>query len=222
MSLNAEPKYEAFVIDYETLGQDPDQSPVLSVSVTPFTFDHTKKKSIKEIVDNEPQFFAKFKIDDQVKNHGRIIDKGTVDWWGSQSEDAKKKSLYPKDTDVNVSDAHLQLDEFVRKHCVPKPIMFCRGQSFDFPFFAFIIRDYKLGNLKWFKFWNQRDSRSYIAGALTDPYQTNCPLPKGTLDEFVYHDPIWDNAKEIMQLQYVTWYARGDEEVPDEFDIVKR
>jgi len=219
--MRAQPKYEAVIIDYETLGQDPDIAPVISVSITPFSFDHATKKSMSQIVNSNPQFFAKFQVASQVTDHGRKVHSETLKWWGRQSEEARKKSLYPSPIDESVGPAHIRASEFIKQHCIPSPIIFCRGQSFDIPILACIIRDYEINDCTWFKFWNHRDSRSYIAGSLANPKEVNGPLPIGTYKDFIHHDPVWDNAKEILQIQYCTWYNSGEEEIPDHYEIMQ-
>ncbi len=220
----AEPKFDNVIIDYETLGQSTHNSPVLSIAVTPFTFDHDKKMTIEQLANDLPQLFVKFNVEHQVLLMKRTIGQSTADWWKKvPNEAARIKSLYPDvGLDESVLEGHERIDEFVSKHCVKSPMVWCRGLSFDMPYMDNIIRDYGIDGFKWFsKFWNQRDTRTFIGACLQDVKQTNCPLPVGTLDNFVHHDPVHDNCKEILQLQYAFWYANGQEPIPEKYDIVK-
>ena len=210
-----------FVFDFETMGQNPD-AVVLSMALT---FFDDRIKSFNEYV--ETSYYWKFDIDHQVEQYGRTIDKSTLDWWEKQDKEVRESQFAKTEDDVTLVEFVEQLRGVLLENNVDKNSLgFVRGQSFDFPILTHIINQVK-SEISSFKinpaffpipFWNQRDIRSYIAGLLVSPDITKCPLPDGTLPGFEHHDPIHDNARAILMIQYAEMYANGEMEVPDEQD----
>lgn len=210
-----------FVFDFETLGQDQD-SVVLSLALT---FFDNKIKSFQEYIDQT--YYWKFEIDHQLEVYKRRIDRSTLDWWDKQDPDVKRAQFEPTDNDVSLVDFILQFKAVLDENGVNnKTLGYVRGQSFDFPILSNIIKqvapeiDSFEINPAFFPipFWNQRDIRSYLSGLLCSPESTKCPIPNGVLDGFEHHNPIHDNARAILMIQYAEAYANGDMEPPEEED----
>lgn len=207
-----------FVIDFETLGTE-SNCVVLSCAVTFFddtiqTFDEYCNQT----------HYWKFEVEEQITKYNRTIEKGVVDFWEKQDKKLRDSQIEPNVNDVSIKDFIFELDEHLKSYGFDKNrIAFCRGQSFDFPILSNIVKSVnKLNNTNFnpiffpVAFWNQRDIRSYISGLLCDVHRTKCPLPEGVLDGFELHNPIHDNARAILMIQYAEAYASGDIEVPDE------
>lgn len=209
-----------FVFDFETMAQDPD-AVVLSCALT---FFDNEMKSFQEYVDQT--YYWKFDIEHQIKDYKRSINQQTLDWWDKQDSDVKKSQFEPTDQDVSLVDFIVQMKQAMTDNGVNnKSLGYVRGQSFDFPILTHIVKQV-MGEIDSFKinpafypipFWQQRDIRSYIAGLLMSPESTKCPVTKGVLDGFEHHNPIHDNARAILMIQYAEAYADGME-VPEEED----
>ena len=209
-----------FVFDFETMAQDPD-AVVLSCALT---FFDNEMKSFQEYVDQT--YYWKFDIEHQIKDYKRSINQQTLDWWDKQDSDVKKSQFEPTDQDVSLVDFIVQMKQALTDNGVNNQSLgYVRGQSFDFPILSDIVKQV-MGEIDSFKinpafypipFWQQRDIRSYIAGLLMSPESTKCPVPKGVLNGFEHHNPIHDNARAILMIQYAEAYANGME-VPEEED----
>jgi len=209
-----------FVFDFETMAQDPD-AVVLSCALT---FFDNEMKTFQEYVDQT--YYWKFDIDHQIKDYKRSINQQTLDWWDKQDQDVKKSQFEPTDLDITLVDFIVKMKQAMNENGVNNHSLgYVRGQSFDFPILSDIVKQV-MGEIDSFKinpafypipFWQQRDIRSYIAGLLMSPESTKCPVPKGALDGFEYHNPIHDNARAILMIQYAEAYADGME-VPEEED----
>lgn len=210
-----------FVFDFETMGQDPD-AVVLSCALT---FFDDEMKSFQDYVNQT--YYWKFEIEHQIQQYKRDINSQTLEWWDKQDPEVKKAQFEPTDEDISLVDFIVDLKmAMVENEANNKTLGYVRGQSFDFPILTHITKQV-MGEIDSFKinpaffpipFWNQRDIRSYIAGLLMSPESTKFPVPKGVLDGFEHHNPIHDNARAIMMIQFAEAYANGDMEVPDEED----
>lgn len=208
-----------FVFDFETMGQDQD-AVVLSCALTFFGDD------IKTFDDYVQQtYYWKFEIDHQIEVFNRRIDPKTLEWWDKQDKSVKDSQFKPTEFDINLVEFIVDLNRVLKENNVDnKSLGYVRGQSFDFPIMTHIVKSV-MGQIDSFKinpaffpipFWNQRDIRSYISGLLCSPESTKCPIPKGVLDGFKHHNPIHDNARAILMIQYAEAYANGDLEPPEE------
>ncbi len=106
------------MIDLETLGTSYD-SVVLTIGAAKFNpFNTTEPHS---------KLYLKLDTSDQV-DIGRVIDDGTLKWWGTQSEEVRNDTFSEHDR-VEVGEALDVLTEWFSD--VSK--IWCQGPSFDFP-----------------------------------------------------------------------------------------
>ena len=186
------------IYDYETLSNDLRTAPVVSVaamsvdeglflSKTPYTY--------IDLVDHARQM--KFNVKDQVGNYGRIIDKGTLDWWKQQGPDAFKQ-LAPSEDDHSIED----LPNFLRSVLSKGALIYSRGNAYD-PVLTTSIFD-MLGQSEPYSFRDVRDTRSFIEGIAVGHGLSikNSFIPMGVPDGgFVAHNPSHDIAMDIYRIQ---------------------
>lgn len=203
---------KTFVIDLETLGNAP-HGAIVSAAVLVFDL-KDRKKDFKDLC-NEA-LYVKFNLKEQ-KAKGRKIDKDVVTWWKDQSKEAQKE-LLPSDKDVNINEGlDLITNYLTERGVVPKnSIAFCRGQSFDFPLIVDLYESCDRGFDFPNKFWNQRDTRTYIGTLANQIDIRDIPLPDGTLDGFIHHNAVHDIAKDVLKMRYAEMYAFGEAEIPNE------
>jgi hypothetical protein len=212
----------SFVFDFETMGTDPD-AVVLSCALT--MFDSSTKLSFDEYIADT--YYWKFDIEEQLTKYKRTISQETLDWWDKKDPDVKRSQFTPTEKDITLEEFIAEFKYALEENnCDKNTLGYCRGQSFDFPIMASIVRSVaKIDNVKVnpaffpIPFWNQRDIRTYIAGLFCDPSVTKCPTPKGTLDGFKHHDPIHDNARAIIMMKWAELYAMEDIPIPDKDNI---
>lgn len=214
-----------FIIDFETMGTG-EKAAVIDLAVIAFNHDPEVIESFDELVSRG----LKIKFDLKSQQGKRLFTKSTIEWWKSQSAEAKK-NIAASPEDVTTLDGLVKFQEYLKAEGIDpwKSQAWCRGMSFDFPILVDLIRDVQRGNgvpenmLDTFKeepvkFWNQRDIRTRVEALLLVRDMTTCPLPKGTLDGFIAHDSIHDCAKDVLMMKYALRYAMGLEEAPAEED----
>lgn len=203
-----------FIADFESLGKAPEGA-VVDLAITVFDHDPHKVPVFADLVKNS----IRFKFDLASQKGRRVFDADTIEWWKQQSAEARK-NLTPSAEDVDFTKIYDQMMDFLKEKGFNKRYGqgWCRGQSFDFPIMVDIIRQtFKTRDtfsLEPCFFWQQRDVRTAIEATLMTRNVTTCPLPKGSLDGFVHHDSVHDNAKAVMELIYSKRYALGLEDVP--------
>lgn len=97
-------------IEIETLGFK-DNSVILSLSAIPFKFED--KDSARSLL--SAAFNVKFNLKEQVKEFKRVINPDTLAWWKQQDTIAINYNLVQKPDDVDLSDAMLQLKDFIKE-----------------------------------------------------------------------------------------------------------
>jgi len=189
-------KMKCVIYDYETLSQNAFNGVVLSVAGIVYDEDRflTNPYNYGELLDSCE--YVKFDVKDQVK-YGRKVEKGSLDWWKSQSKDAQKQ-LMPSDNDVPISELLLFLE---RLNISTAKKVFTRGNSFD-PVFTRSICD-SLGTPDPTPWWTIRDVRSYIDGFTYGTDINHDFIPKELVDKFVQHDPEHDVAMDVMRMQFL-------------------
>lgn len=206
-------QYKDFVIDFETLGTKPDCI-VLSCALTFFN------------VKDDPETFGDlvertyyWHFDWKQQETKRSIEPGTVEFWDKQDDAVKEKAFKIDEWSVSLETFVEQLDHVFKENGINRKYVlgWCRGQSFDFPILVNILEQCKKPQNFLCQFWNQRDIRTMISGLLLDPRKTKCPLPSESLPGFELHNPIHDNARAVMHLQYAMQYSSGGD-VPDNID----
>lgn len=211
-------KQPHLVIDIETMDDRP-TSVVVNFAAVPFTFEiEDAYKPIEEIKNNA--FFYKFDVEEQI-GIGRTISKDTMDFWESQTPEARSQ-LVPSENDKSIYQFHDDLLAWCESIGInDKSYIFCRGASFDFPILRSILEDAdpsKSYALFPVPFWNQHCIRSYIAGINADVSINKIPLPEHMLDGFVHHNSVHDCIRGVKHVQFATLYYNGLVDVPDTID----
>jgi hypothetical protein len=187
---------ECVVYDFETLGQDQQDSVVISFAMLPFS----EKRFIEqpyeyeELVDNCK--YIKFDVEEQVSSFGRKINMETVKWWNEQG-DAAKKQIRPSKDDKSIT----QLYDFIVNavECSKVRKSYTRGNTFDPMFLQYLMRD--TGHPDPFHWRTVRDTRSMIEGMSFGMKLDNGFTPGDLVTKFVKHDPCHDVAMDVMRMQ---------------------
>lgn len=200
--------------DIETLGTKPG---CVIVSAAFLVFDFNETKTFDEYVNDA--LYIKFSVKQQ-KDAGRKIDPDTLNWWKRQ-DDVVRKELMPSAKDVSIEEGSRQILEYLSERGVNKgsekrTYRFCRGQDFDIP-----ILDDAMGSVGLKlpgAFWNSRDIRSFISGALMDLTATTLykdDREYKTIPGFRMHDARHDIAKAVIEMQNCVKLAMGQMEISD-------
>ncbi len=186
------------IYDFETLGQQPKRSAVLSFAMCSYNDDDFlvgEGLRYEDLIDQCK--YIKFDVPDQVKNHGREIDSNTLDWWKQQGESARKV-LKPSPDDQPISVFRSWIVKNLKWDESSYEKVWSRGNTFDPIFLSELHADV-------FPWWAIRDTRSYIDALLlgsTD--MDNRFVPAEYQDKFVHHDPRHDIVMDIMRMQTLT------------------
>lgn len=205
------------MFDFETFAKGGNAA-VIDVAVIPFV----SNPEVVETFDDLVQRALHVKFDLKSQKGKREFDKGTIEWWKKQSDEAKA-GLAPTDKDVTTEVGIKLIVDFIKNSGVNfwESQGWCRGQSFDWPIMVDLIKTHLAGEdgdtfkLEPVAFWNQRDVRTAIEALLLVRDMTTTPLPAGTLSGFIAHNSIHDTAKDILMLKYAKRYALGLEDAPD-------
>lgn len=209
------------VIDFETLGNT-SKGAVIDLALIAFDSDPMKLETFDELVARG----ERIKFDLAYQRGKRLFDNSTMGWWKNQSPEARE-GLKPSALDVDTLTGIQQALDYCTRQGVNKyhSLMYCRGQSFDFPLFVDLLReaekakgiaevDISTYNTEPVVFWNQRDLRTAIEAYSLTRKMCTTPLPVGTLKGFIAHNSVHDCAKDILMLKYAQRYALGIDECP--------
>lgn len=195
---------ECVIYDFETLGQDQQNSVVISFAMIPFS----EKRFIDEPYTYEELLaqckYIKFDVEDQVVNFNRKINKETVDWWNEQGEEAKKQ-IRPCDEDKSITELFAFIDGSVDCKSVKKS--YTRGNTFDPMFLQYLMKD--IGHQDPFHWRTVRDTRSMIEGMSFGMKLDNGFTPGDLASKFVKHDPCHDVAMDVMRMQLLAQAILG-------------
>lgn len=187
---------ECVVYDFETLGQDQQNSVVISFAMLPFSEKRfiDEPYTYDELVANCK--YIKFDVEEQVSSFGRKINMETVKWWNEQGDEAKKQ-IRPSANDKSIT----QLYEFIINNveCPKIKKSYTRGNTFDPMFLQYLMRD--TGHQDPFHWRTVRDTRSMIEGMSFGMKLDNGFTPGDLADKFVKHDPCHDVAMDVMRMQ---------------------
>ena len=197
-----------FILDFETLGQDVFQIPMLDCSYVAFDWDRFTSDNpytLEELVSLAQK--DKLKMAHQVRDHGAKYFQRDIDWWMSQSESAKKV-LKPSSSDIQVEEF---IDNFIVYLKGKDKINYwwSRSNTFDpiiLQRWATVVgRQNEIGEL--LKFWSVRDTRTWIDAKLNFPKKNGfVPLSDEAYwnETFVQHDSRFDIAADILRMQTIT------------------
>ena len=195
------------ILDFETLGQDVFEIPILDCSYVVFDWDRFTSDNpytLEELVGLAQK--DKLEMAHQVRDHGARYTQRDLDWWLSQSEDAKKV-LKPSPADIRVE---VFINNFITYLSNAGKINYwwSRSNTFDPVILSrwakLLGRRAEVEEL--LKYWIVRDTRTWIDAKLNFPKQNGfCPLADEEYwnKTFVKHDSRYDIAADILRLQTI-------------------
>lgn len=195
-----------FILDFETMGQDVFQIPILDCSYMVFDWDRfttDKPYSLVELVENAKR--DKVNVKEQCEVYGAKFTKRDLEWWMSQGNEAKKV-LNPSKDDVSVG---IFIDRFI-SYIENKTIDYwwTRANTFDpliLQRWATVVGKFDVIS-QYLQPWLVRDTRTYIDAKLNFP-DVNGFIPvsdKQYWDKtFIKHDSRFDIAADILRLQAI-------------------
>lgn len=184
------------IYDYETLGTNRKTSPVVCVAVLFYDEDRflNNPYTFEELVNMTK--LIKFDVTQQVKEYGRVIEKSTLDWWGSLPKKTQSL-LIPKSDDVDIKDWFQIFRDMYIKHDVK--YVYCRGNTFDNMVTDEIFSQFNQGIVY---LWEKvRDTRSMIEGLIYGSGLKNYFVPEEFKDKFESHNPIHDVVMDVIRMQ---------------------
>ena len=134
------------MLDLETLATSPD-AVILTFGAIKFDpFDSSKEMS--------DGIYFRIDVDEQIAL-GRRVDQGTVDWWGTQSEEVREEALGETDR-VSIEDFTKALNKFV----VGATRIWAQGPVFDIVILENLYR--QIGKPAPWQYYSIRDSRTLL------------------------------------------------------------
>ena len=134
------------MLDLETLATSPD-AVILTFGAIKFDpFDSSKEMS--------DGIYFRIDVDEQIAL-GRRVDQGTVDWWGTQSEEVREEALGETDR-VSIEDFTKALNKFV----VGATRIWAQGPVFDIVILENLYR--QIGKPAPWQYYAIRDSRTLL------------------------------------------------------------
>lgn len=180
------------MVDTEGLSWSP-HGVILSMAVVPFRMKDSD--SLETLV--KRGLYLKFNVKEQI-GLGRHIDKGTVDWWKRQSEDAKK-ILIPSEEDVYMKEGLEILGSYISNWYTRKTgIFWARGIQYDWSLIDDIYHHMEVENPM--NGWLLQDTKTMmrmLTGDLYAKYDLDSGVPEG----FVAHDALYDACHEVLKVQ---------------------
>ena len=199
------------IYDFETLGQNFETSPVLSLGFLEFNSD--KFLSVEPYTYNEllgATGYIKFDVKEQLDVYGKKIEKETFDWWQEQGEEAQKV-LKPSKSDKSIDTLKETLQEYFI-HFKDIKNTWTRGNTFDPMFLRQIMRD--CGSDDPFPWWTIRDTRSFIDALLIGSDMKNSFVLPEWKAKFVHHDARHDIVVDVLRMQELVRTIHYEDEIP--------
>lgn len=186
-----------FCLDIETLGIE-STAVILSIGVV--KFDPTKKPTIAELKNNS--FYINIDPIAQRKEYGRTVDKSTMVWWNSQSDQAKQFALQPDESHLPVS-ALNQLNIWLKEMGYnKKSIVWTRG-TLDSMAVDSLYR--AVGMTSDIAYHRYRDIRTFIC-TVYGSHNGYCDLEdfteQETYDKLLAHHPVDDCIRDVCMMLY--------------------
>ena len=186
----------SMIYDYETLGQDVVNCPVLSMAVFAFDTDRfiSNPYTLNEIVDGST--YVKFDVNEQVKVYKRVIEASTLDWWKTQSKEAQRSQLKAYSTDVSIT----EMPDVLASIYTTEAAVYTRGNTFD-PIITETMCKI-MNKPSPYPWWSIRDTRSMIDGLSYGSNISNSFVPDSVdWKDVVVHVPRYDIALDVLRLQ---------------------
>jgi len=186
------------IYDFETLGQNFEDAPALSLAFMEFDSERIMSDRPYEYDELlEMCGYIKFDVAEQVKVHRKKIQKETLDWWKQQGDEAKKV-LKPSTDDQSISELPKVLQEHFGDFWKIKRT-WSRGNTFDPMFLRKIMQD--IGSEDPFKWWTIRDTRSFLDALLIGSGMDNKFVLPEWEAKFVAHDARHDIVVDVLRMQ---------------------
>jgi hypothetical protein len=194
-----------FIIDFETIGQDPTKAPIIDAGYVAFSWDRFLEEpySFEELTSMVKT--DKLDVKAQIAR-GCSYSKDDLAWWQKQSAEAKSKIL-PKPDDLTIEEFSANIFEYLRS--VGKiDYWWSRGNSFDPVLLERVMNqlDQHLLMNEYLKWWRIRDTRTFIDAKLDFP-KKNGFVPVADVEywekAFVGHDSTHDVAADVLRLQAI-------------------
>ena len=180
------------IYDFETMSQDPHTGAVLSFAM--LNWDPKKQYTYTQLVDSAA--YIKFDIKEQVEKYNRVITKETVEWWSKQNKEAQQVIAPCKD-DKSITELHSFYFDNMPDY--KGGLIYTRRNTFD-PVFMTSLMEVTGEELP-YKWWDVRDTISYIDGLAHGSDIRNNFIPDDLKEAFVAHDPRHDIAMDVMRIQ---------------------
>lgn len=179
--------YPPIMLDLETLGVDPG-SVIVSIGATRFSW---KDGSTLD------KFYINVDAKDSV-DHGLVINKDTIEWWGKQSKEARQAWM------VDAKPLKEALTAFSEWHGAGKQELWCNGMNFDFPLLQ--VAYSKVGMEVPWAYYLLNDMRTIVnVFNARDKYQQ---FRKDNA-EAVYHNALDDCIEQAKFLSSLIGSAKG-------------
>jgi hypothetical protein len=192
------------LIDFETFG-NPHTSRVVSAAMV--EFDRNKTETIEDIMARVEFMQLDYRHEEQ---SNWVIDKATVDWWKSQPDDVREKSLRIDKNSKHLSDFVTAIDGMLNNFDSSKDFIWSRGNSFDIPVMDRIF--IKMGKSispesPFYNLFRVRDVRTFVdavAIATSNNKKLNGYLYNVIPDSYkkFSHDPVYDVARDAFLIQF--------------------
>lgn len=197
------------MLDLETLGKRED-TVILSIACVPFTFeDHDYYQSYIN-----KGIMIKFDVKEQINVYHRSITTDTIEWWKSQSKEARDANLKPSPDDMTVVEGLTKLNKFIAEtgYNHKQSYVWSRGSNFDFPKLEHLYEDCAKLTVP-FNTWKIRDTRTYI-DILCGRNDGKYDLKMGIKDNFVAHNCLHDAALEAAKLNEIFYHFNEGDNIP--------
>jgi hypothetical protein len=185
------------VLDIETLGTE-SNSVILSAALT--FYNSNQPLTYQQLLDNS--IFVKFDVREQIQQYNRITDKDTLNWWDSQCDFARKRSLIPSPEDVSAKNGILLIKQWLSKIPNYKTMtIFTRG-SLDQMCIDSLCKS--IGVEKLVPYYNYRDVRTLL-DCFYKTERGYCSIDKSKCPDFdinkvIKHCPVHDVCYDMVQI----------------------
>lgn len=187
---------KAFFYDFETMSQDPETAPVISVAAALVDMNNVETGQYDYEMILDMCRFMKFDVEDQVLNYSRVVDPKTIEWWAEQDKEALE-TIKPTKLDKSIELLIPFLKEMIES--VNIDYVFTRNNTFDPIIVQSICR--QTGQKIPYPWWAIRDVKSFIFGYTYGHNIKDSFIPPNIKSQIVKHDPRHDIALDVMRLQ---------------------
>lgn len=203
-----------FIFDMETMGQDTQKCVLLDCSYVVFDWDvfYADGYTFRELEGLVKR--AKFDVQHQVKDHGYVIEKSTLEWWKSQSASVRDK-IQPSSEDVTLARFLEDLGDYLEDTAGTLKYWWSRSNAFD-PVILWRLTDNLINSgkaAKHLSHWKIRDTRTFIDAKTNFCLDHNGFIPVEDEEEwnrvFQKHNSSHDIIADILRLQTLVRIEAG-------------